>query len=208
MRMLIFGIGKICSYIFPQAVLDKWDAIKLHFFVGYKSRQFKHLGEKSTLKPHTIYIGEKYISIGANSHIGDYGRLTAYSYYPHTKQTFSPEIIIGYNCSIGPQSHITAINRVTIGNNVLTGPRVLITDNAHGKSQISTQRIAPANRPLISKGEVVIEDNVWIGEGSMIMPNVHIGKGAIIACNSVVTSDVPAYSIAAGSPTKIIKTPK
>lgn len=203
--MLIFGIGKICSYIFPQAVLDKWDAIKLHFFVGYKSRQFKHLGEKSTLKPHTIYIGEKYISIGFNSHIGDYGRLTAYSYYPHSQQTFSPEIIIGDNCNIGSQSHITAIHKIVMGNNVLTGPRVLITDNAHGDSTKQTMDIAPIYRPLHSKGPVIIEDNVWIGEGAMIMPNVHIGRGAIIACNSVVTTDIPAYSIVAGSPAKIIK---
>lgn len=208
MKSLIFYIGKLFSYICPQIIMDKWDAVKIYFFTGYKSRLFLSIGKNCILGSHTTYIGEKYISIGSNTVIGDFGRLTAYAHYEKSKQHFTPQINIGNNCSIGPQSHITAINRVTIGNNVLTGPRVLITDNAHGKSQISTQRIAPANRPLISKGEVVIEDNVWIGEGSMIMPNVHIGKGAIIACNSVVTSDVPAYSIAAGSPTKIIKTPK
>ena len=208
MKSLIFYIGKLFSYICPQIIMDKWDAVKIYFFTGYKSRLFLSIGKNCILGPHTTYIGEKYISIGSNTAIGDFGRLTAYAHYEKSKQHFTPQINIGNNCSIGPQSHITAINKVTIGNNVLTGPRVLITDNAHGKSQISTQRIAPANRPLISKGEVVIEDNVWIGEGSMIMPNVHIEKGAIIACNSVVISDVPAYSIAAGSPSKIIKTPK
>lgn len=208
MKSLMFYIGKLFSYICPQIIMDKWNAVKIYFFTGYKSRLFLSIGKNCILGPHTTYIGEKYISIGSNTAIGDFGRLTAYAHYEKSKQHFTPQINIGYNCSIGPQSHITAINKVTIGNNVLTGPRVLITDNAHGESQISTQRIAPANRPLISKGEVVIEDNVWIGEGSMIMPNVHIGKGAIIACNSVVTSNVPAYSIAAGSPSKIIKTPK
>ena len=137
--------------------------------------------------------------------MGDYGRLTAYSYYPHTKQTFSPEIIIGDNCSIGAQSHITAINKIVIGNNVLTGPRVLITDNAHGASIDTTLDIAPSKRELVSNGPVIIEDNVWIGEGSMIMPNVMIGKGSIIAANSVVTKNIPPYCIAAGSPAKIIK---
>lgn len=205
MQQLLFFIGKLYSYICPKTVLDKWDAIKLHCFVGYKSGQFRHLGEKSTLRPHTIYIGEKYISIGANSHMGDYGRLTAYSYYPHTKQTFSPEIIIGDNCSIGAQSHITAINKIVIGNNVLTGPRVLITDNAHGASIDTMLDIAPSKRELVSNGPVIIEDNVWIGEGSMIMPNVMIGKGSIIAANSVVTKNIPPYCIAAGSPAKIIK---
>ena len=65
--------------------------------------------------------------------------------------------------------------------------------------------IAPNYRPLYSKGPVIIEDNVWIGEGAMIMPNIHIGKGSIIAANSVVTSNIPAYSIAAGVPAKVIK---
>lgn len=206
MKAFVFFMGKIYSFICPQTLLNKWNAIKLHFFVGYKSRQFRNFREKSTLRPHTIYIGEKYISIGTNSHIGDYGRLTAYSYYSHTKQIFSPEIIIGDNCSIGSQSHITAINKIVIGNNVLTGPRVLITDNAHGASVDTIIDIAPIERELSSKGPVIIEDNVWIGEGSMIMPHVTIGKCSIIAANSVVTKDIPAYCVAAGSPARIIKT--
>ena len=66
--------------------------------------------------------------------------------------------------------------------------------------------IPPYKRELISNGPVIIEDNVWIGEGSMIMPNVTIGKGSIIAANSVITKDIPSYCMAAGSPAKIIKT--
>ena len=89
---------------------------------------------------------------------------------------------------------------------MLTGPRVLITDNAHGKSNMKDANIAPLFRTLHSEGPVIIEDDVWIGEGAMIMPNVHIGKGAIIAANSVVTHDVQAYTIVGGVPAKVIKT--
>ena len=131
--------------------------------------------------------------------------MTAYDYYQHTHQQFTPQIIIGNNCSIGYQSHITAINNIAIGNNVLIGPRVLITDNAHGRSTQEALQIAPSKRELYSNGRVSIGDNVWIGEGAMIMPNVQIGEGAIIGCNSVVTTNIPAYSIAAGSPAKVIK---
>ncbi|MBR0310679.1 MAG: hypothetical protein IJQ97_07320 [Paludibacteraceae bacterium] len=53
--------------------------------------------------------------------------------------------------------------------------------------------------------KVVIDDNVWIGEKSSILPGVHIGRGAIVAANSVVTHDVPAYSVVAGVPAKVIK---
>ena len=161
-----------------------------------------------SLGRNTTYIGEKYISIGDNTSIGDNGRLTAYGYYEKTKQHFTPLLTIGNNCNIGEQSHITAINCIMIGNNVLTGPRVLITDNAHGDSLFKLLDTAPTERFLYSKGKVVIEDNVWIAEGAMIMPGVRIGKGSIIAANSVVTKDIPSYSVAAGTPAKIIKTMK
>ena len=65
--------------------------------------------------------------------------------------------------------------------------------------------IAPDFRPLSSKGPVLIDDNVWIGEKSSIMPGVHIGKGVIVAANSVVTKDVPPYCVVAGIPATIVK---
>ena len=205
MRRFIFFIGKVYSYIVPQIIRDKWKSIQAIFFTGYKYRLFKHLGANSTLGRHTVYVGEPYISIGTNTTIGDYGRLTAYKEYEQTQQQFSPQIAIGENCCIGERSHITAIDKIIIGNYVLTGPGVLITDNAHGDSTKSSMDIFPIFRSLYSKGPVIIEDNVWIGEGAMIMPNVRIGKGSIIAANSVVTSDVPPYSITAGIPARVIK---
>lgn len=205
MKQVLFWLGKLSSYIFPQEVQEKWLSVKARLFAGYKSRYFKSFGKNSTLGRHTTYIGEKYIAIGDNTHIGDYGRLTAYYHYKPTNQQFCPQVIMGNDCCIGPQSHITAIHKIVIGDNVLTGPRVLITDNAHGASVDSILDIAPSKRKLVSNGPVIIEDNVWIGEGSMIMPNVTIGKGSIIAANSVVTQNIPSYCIAAGSPAKIIK---
>jgi acetyltransferase-like isoleucine patch superfamily enzyme len=204
-KSLIFFLGRLYSYIFPQYIQNKLKATKQLFFSGYKSRIFQTFGKNVSLGRNTTYIGEKYISIGDNTSIGDNGRLTAYGYYEKTKQHFTPLLTIGNNCNIGEQSHITAINCIMIGNNVLTGPRVLITDNAHGDIDAKTLDMEPMMRPLISKGKVIIGDNVWSGEGAMILPNVHIGEGAIIAANSVVTKDIPAYSIAAGVPAKIIK---
>lgn len=207
-KSLIFFLGRLYSYIFPQYIQYKLKATKQLFFSGYKSRIFQTFGKDVSLGRNTTYIGEKYISIGDNTSIGDNGRLTAYGYYEKTKQHFTPLLTIGNNCNIGEQSHITAINCIMIGNNVLTGPRVLITDNAHGDSLFKLLDTAPTERFLYSKGKVVIEDNVWIAEGAMIMPGVRIGKGSIIAANSVVTKDIPPYSVAAGTPAKIIKTMK
>ncbi len=65
--------------------------------------------------------------------------------------------------------------------------------------------VAPLVRPLYSKGPIIIEDDVWLGEKVSVMPGVHIGRGAIIGANSVVTKDIPAYAVAVGSPAKVIK---
>lgn len=149
-------------------------------------------------------VGGKYITIGENTSLGKNSILTAWD--KHLNQTFHPKINIGKNCSFGEYNHITAINNIQIGSNVLTGRWVTITDNSHGKTDYSSLQKAPLHRNLFSKGPVIIEDNVWIGDKATILPNVHIGKGSIIAANAVVTKDIPNYSIAAGNPAKIIKT--
>ena len=64
--------------------------------------------------------------------------------------------------------------------------------------------MAPNQRRLTSKGPVVIEDNVWIGEKASILSGVHIGKGAIIGAGAVVTKDVPAGHMALGVPARIL----
>lgn len=96
-----------------------------------------------------------------------------------------------------------------IGNGVVTGRMVMITDNSHGHTHsLSELNLTAFQRPLVSKGAVVIDEYVWIGEQVCIMPGVHIGKGAIVAANSVVTKDVPPYTVVGGCPAKILKVVK
>lgn len=115
------------------------------------------------------------------------------------------EIAIGNGCQIGAYTHLTSINQIILGNNVLTGRYVLITDNSHGETSREEMEISPMKRKVVSKGAVVIDDNVWIGDKVSIMPGVHIGEGSIIAANAVVTKNIPPYSIAAGVPAKVIR---
>lgn len=86
-----------------------------------------------------------------------------------------------------------------IGNRVMIATHSIITSLTHDYN-LENMRRAPA----IAK-EVIIQDDVWIGSGVIIMPGVRIGKGAIIGANSVVTKDIPANAIAYGIPAKIIK---
>lgn len=110
---------------------------------------------------------------------------------------FGKSSIILPKCSM-----LKGLQYISIGKNVLTGKKILITDNSHGKY---ADDVPPSKRKLFSKGHVIIEDNVWIGEKVSILPGVRIGKSAIIAANAVVTKDVEPYSIVAGIPARKIK---
>lgn len=167
------------------------------------SKQFPQIGKGVHFKNKITLRGVKYIHINKKTSFGFGCILTAWDNYG--TQKLSPRINIGEDSHFGEYNHITAINSITIGNGVLTGRWVTITDNAHGKSDYDDLCIKPHLRHLYSKGPILIEDNVWIGDKVSILPNVKIGKCSIIAANSVVTKDIPPYSIAAGIPAKVIK---
>lgn len=169
------------------------------------TKQFTQIGKNVCFHNKLILRGEKHIHIQEKSSFGYGCILTAWDSYNAT-QKFSPNINIGKDSHFGDYNHITAINSISIGNGVLTGRWVTITDNAHGQSNYNDLSIKPHKRNLYSKGPVIIENNVWIGDKVSIMPNVKIGESSIIAANSVVTKDIPPFSIAAGIPAKVIKT--
>lgn len=149
-------------------------------------------------------IGESYIQVGDYTRIERGCILTAWDKTPDGEK-HSPTIKIGKECSFGEYNHITSTNNIQIGDNVLTGRWVTITDNSHGDTTYESLLQSPIMRPVISKGPIVIGDNVWIGDKATILPGVTIGDGAVIAANAVVTKDVPAYSVVGGNPATIIK---
>jgi len=176
---------------------------KREFISGVQKHTFKSFGKNSLLGIDNTIIKPRYINIGDNSSIGNRVVLSCFDSVKSIGH--HPEIIIGNNVSIGEDCHITCANKLVIGNGVLTGKKVLITDNSHGDTNLNTLKTSPIKREITSKGPVIIEDNVWLGEKTSIMPNVHIGKGAIVAANAVVTKDVPAYALVGGNPARILK---
>lgn len=150
-------------------------------------------------------IGAEYISIGMEFYCGPDSRLEAWDYYSPTGQAFSPTIKIGDNVRINGRCHIGAINKIVIGNDVLLGNNVFITDHSHGNSSKDELDICPNDRRLFSKGPVSIGNKVWICENATILPGVSIGNNVIVAANSVVTHDVPDRCVIAGNPATIVK---
>jgi virginiamycin A acetyltransferase len=130
-------------------------------------------------------------------------------------RTFPMEIIqVGkgtYGTIVIQSLYVTEKEKVTIGNYVSIAPNVTFLVGVN--HQISTATTFPFYSKLIerspidaiSKGPIVVEDEVWIGTGAMIFSGVTIGKGAIIAAGALITKDVPAYGIVGGNPAKLIR---
>ncbi len=173
-------------------------------YTCWVSKEFNVCGKNCTFGRFSRLIGGNYIRIGNRTKIGDYAVITAWDRIRDFN--FSPAIIIGANCNIGEYCHITCINKIQIGDGCLTGRWVTITDNSHGECKfIEELSQPPLERKCVSKGEVIIGENVWIGDKATILPNVTIGDGVIVAANAVVTKSVPPYCVVGGNPAKIIK---
>lgn len=186
-------------------LLKIYRKLKEIFYTWFVSRGFKSFGKRSIIRPMPdLIVGKKYIEIGDRSMIGKHVQLTAWGV--HHGERFNPTIKIGSGSQFGSYNHITAINRIEIGNGVLTGKFVTITDNSHGMPGDENDcDISPIYRTVYSKGPVIIENNVWIGDKATIMANVRIGRCSIIGANAVVTKDIPPYSIVGGNPARIIR---
>ena len=173
-------------------------------YTGYLNKNFSRIGRGSTIEPFVKKI--KGGVIGNNTSIGKNFWLEEIT--SANGQVFQPILEIGNNCQLGNDNHIAAINKVIIGDGVLTGQYVLIEDHSHGNSINEDLIKPPFTRQLYSKGPIIIGNNVWIGDSVSILSNVRIGDGCIIGANSVVTHDIPPCSVAVGIPAKVIKTKK
>ncbi len=127
--------------------------------------------------------------------------MTAYP-WADPPQTFSPEIILERNCFLNNGTQISCVRRVTIGENVMIAENGFIADNNHGYRDPDVSIRA---QPLTEAGEVHIGTDSWIGANCCIVGNVRIGRHCVVGANSVVTSDLPDHSIAAGAPARIVK---
>lgn len=198
--------------------------MKLLYFISYNllgfKRKIEHILSDFAAKKNVIYAsGTRFtrtakvenlsksnsnIVIGKNSLIE--GKLLVFK--------FGGKITIGNDSYIGYGSNIRSGQLISIGNNVLISHNVNIIDtNSHEIDHLERAESfkkyllngMPSDKGNVLTGEIIIEDYVWISYGVAILKNIKIGKGAIIASNSVITKDVPAFSMVAGNPAKVVK---
>lgn len=183
---------------FYKKIIKLINKLSTYYFIASTNA-----GEVKSVKHPCHVLGGDFIIISDGFQSGPGLRLEAISKYNDIQ--FKPKVLIGRNVSFGSNCHLGAINHIEIHDNVMIGSNVLITDHQHGNLQKNELDIHAVDRPLYSKGPVVIEKNVWIGENAVIMPGVRIGCNAVIGASTVVTKNVPSNTIFAGVPARLIK---
>lgn len=142
----------------------------------------------------------KYINMGDNCRIGNDCRLSMYDEFGGV--SYHPELCFGNNVYMGDHLTILCADKIHIKDNVLMASYITITSENHGMDVEGD--LGYGKQPLVT-APVTIKEGVWIGEKVIILPGITVGKKAIIAAGSVVTRNVPDYTIVAGNPARIIK---
>jgi acetyltransferase-like isoleucine patch superfamily enzyme len=169
-----------------------------YYFIVYPiyKLQFKKIGKRTRLKYPLKIQGKSNITLGNNVLVQYKTWLASVPMANNTS-----ELVIGNNSVIGNFNHIYATKNITIGKNVLTADKVYISDNSHS---FDDPTIPIMHQQIKQLNEVFIGDGSWIGENVCII-GASVGKNCVIGANSVVTKDIPDYSIAVGSPAIVIK---
>lgn len=147
-----------------------------------------------------VLEGDDNIIIGRDSFIGEGSELLAY--HSHFDKPLDSHLIIGEHVRITARCRITCAGTIRIGNDALFGPDVFITDHNHGMDPEAPGGYSPQD--IMIRG-VTIGEGVWLGQRVCVLPGVTIGAHSIIGTNSVVTRNIPPYSMAVGDPARVIK---
>lgn len=156
---------------------------------------------KKSVSCKLMHLGENYIAIGSGFQADERVKIDAWDEYRGVKM--HPHISIGSDVSMNSDCYITCIASIIIGDGVMMGRNVFITDHLHGNTESSA--LMPRERKLYSKGGVKIGNHVLIGSNVCIMPGVTIGDDCIIGANAVVTHSMPERAVIGGIPAKVLK---
>lgn len=155
--------------------------------------------------PHLIHIGND-VKLGPNSVV------RALTEYPgswlehpqgkHVSQTFTPELRIGDRVTATGALQVIAYERIVIEDDVMFATNVFVCDGLH-----STERgdVPYKYQGLHRIAPITLKRGAWLGQNVVVMPGVTVGELAVIGSNSVVTKDIPARSVAVGSPARVIR---
>lgn len=166
-----------------------------------RGKRFGSFGEGSIVCfPANTIFNERYIHIGAHTMFGPGVTLSA-GMVPGQECLSDAVVRVGDRCLIGKGSGIVGHFSIEIGDDVWTGHHVYITDQNHGYTDVSL----PISKQSMPERAVKIGDGSWLGHGTIVLPGVTIGRHVVVGANSVVTGDLPDFSVAVGSPARVVR---
>lgn len=187
-----------------EAVHWGWDRACEYGAIGPRSRRgrrFGAFGEGSVICfPPVALFNERWVRIGAGTILGPHITLSALM-APTQVPVHDPVVSIGDRCLIGKGSGIVGHFGIHIGDDVWTGHYVYITDQNHGYDDV-TQPISRQSQP---ERMVHIGDGSWLGHGTVVLPGATIGRHVAVAAGSVVTGELPDFSVCAGAPARPLR---
>ena len=157
----------------------------------------KKIGLNSYIDPTVNVYGWSHISIGDNSLVGEQSWLNV-----NEREDNFKHIIIGNYCYIGRRNLLSSSRQLILSDYVMTNNECKFLGSNHVFDNPEKPYIATGTT---SDGIQKIGVNVWVGAGVIVLGNVSVGHGSIIGAGSVVTKDIPPFSIAVGNPCKVIK---
>jgi|GEM_PF-66702 len=150
-------------------------------------------------------LARRGLRFGDNVTVGALSMIRPSGYYG---REIGEGLVVGDRSNIGPYCYLGASGGITIGNDVMMGPRVSLFAENHNFARTDI----PMRDQGVTRLAIVVEDDCWLASGSVILAGVTIGRGSIIAAGAVVTRDIPPWSIAVGNPARVlrsrIKTPE
>lgn len=153
-----------------------------------------------------LYGGLPYVSGPVTIRFGNDCRVSGNTTFSgRTCATKPPELNVGNNVDIGWMTTIAVGQTVSIGNNVRIAGRALLAGYP-GHPLDAQARAAGMPETDTQTGDIILQDDVWLATGVMVMAGVYIGKNTIVAAGSVVTHDLPENVLAAGVPARVIRT--
>ena len=160
--------------------------------------KLKSCGKYLNISNKARLVNLKYVEVGDNFIMDEFAEI----YCNPINNEIVPSLVIGDNVHLSKHCCIGCSNKVVLENDVRLAPYCHITDRNHIYTDV--------NKPIWkqaaeSPGPVIIGQQTWLGFGVQVMPGVSIGKHCVIAAGSIVTKDIPDYSVAIGSPAKVIK---
>ncbi|WJL94740.1 acyltransferase [Microbacterium sp. ET2] len=165
-------------------------------FTAIAARGFANFGRGSRILLPSRLSGTAHISIGERVLVGAGSWLTV----PHA-QGKGPHLILHDRVRMNTTS-ISAVERVEIEEAVAIARGCYISDHSHG---FADPGVPIRDQPLDRIAPVLIKRGAWLGQNVVVMPGVTIGRGSVIGANSVVRSDVPDRTVAAGVPARILR---